>query len=91
MESYCLPFSSGYPIADASEDALAAREETFNAFLPGKNIALLPHSLSALSACANEHSGKYRLRYSGSCGCVFLMIDVLDFKEVRDHMGAPVF
>ncbi len=50
MESYCLPFLPDHPIADASEDALAAREETFNALPARKNIALLPHSLSALSA-----------------------------------------
>lgn len=43
-------FLPDHPIADASEDALAAREERLTPFLPGKNIALLPHSLSALSA-----------------------------------------
>ncbi|MBA1702608.1 membrane transport protein, partial [Escherichia coli] len=26
----------------------------------------------------------------GLAGAFVLMIDVLDFKEVRDHMGAPV-
>lgn len=61
------------------------RRETFNALPCWKNVAYC-RIRCQLGANAVNDAGKYR-RYSGSRDCVVLMIDVLDFKEVRDHMG----
>lgn len=63
-------FLPDHPIADASEDALAAREETFNALPAWKEYCTIAAFAVSVIGMMLMNILKYRLRYSGSCGCV---------------------
>ncbi|ABJ00079.1 conserved hypothetical protein [Escherichia coli APEC O1] len=84
-------FLPDHPIADASEDALAAREETFNALPAWKEYCTIAaFAVSVIGMMLMNILGNIAFVIPGLAGAFVLMIDVLDFKEVRDHMGAPV-
>ncbi|HBA8827125.1 TPA: membrane transport protein [Escherichia coli] len=84
-------FLPDHPIADASEDALAAREETFNALPAWKEYCTIAaFAVSVIGMMLMNILGNIAFVIPGLAGAFVLMIDVLVFKEVRDHMGAPV-
>lgn len=85
-------FLPDHPIADASEDALAAREETFNALPAWKEYCTIAaFAVSVIGMMLMNILGNIAFVIPGLAGAFVLMIDVLDFKEVRDHMGLRSF
>ena len=73
--AWCLVayrFLPDHPIADASEEAMAVREEEVVGMMLMNQLGNIAYVVPGLAAA------------------FVMMINVVDFKEVRDHMGAPV-
>ncbi|CBG88276.1 SLC13 family permease [Citrobacter rodentium] len=80
-----------HPIADASDDALAARE-TVKVSMPlwKEYCTLGAFAISVIGMMMMNQLGDIAYVVPGLAAAFILGIGVLDFKEVRDHMGAPV-
>lgn len=84
-------FLPDHPIADASEEALAVREEEAPKLPAWKEYCTVgAFAVSVIGMMMMNQLGNIAFVVPGLAGAFVLMINVLDFKEVRDHMGAPV-
>lgn len=84
-------FLPDHPIADASEEAIAVREEETEAMPAWKEYCTVgAFAFSVIGMMLMNHLGNVAYVIPGLAAAFVLMIGVLDFKEVRDHMGAPV-
>ena len=85
-------FLPDHPIADASEDALAAREETFNA-LPARKeyCTIAAFAVSVIGMMLMNILGNIAFVIPGLAGAFVLMIDVLDFKKFAIIWGSGHF
>ncbi|MDR4949579.1 SLC13 family permease [Neobacillus cucumis] len=80
-----------HPISEASAmDEVAATAEIVT--MPGwkENLTIALFALSVVGMMLMNVLGNASYVIPGLAGAILLMINVLDFKEVRDNMGAPV-
>ena len=92
--AWCLisyRFLPDHPIADASEEAMAVREEE-NVTLPAwkEYCTVGAFAVSVVGMMLMNQLGNIAYVVPGLAAAFVMMINVVDFKEVRDHMGAPV-
>ena len=92
--AWCLlawRFLPDHPIADASEEAMAVREEEA-VTLPAwkENCTVGAFAVSVVGMMLMNQLGNIAYVVPGLAAAFVMMINVVDFKEVRDHMGAPV-
>ncbi|WP_421211978.1 SLC13 family permease [Aeromonas enteropelogenes] len=92
--AWCLlsyRFLPDHPIAEASAEALAVREEETEVMPQWKERCTVgAFAISVIGMMFMNKLGNVAFVIPGLAAAFILMIDVLDFKEVRDHMGAPV-
>ena len=92
--AWCLisyRFLPDHPIADASEEAMAVREEE-TVTLPARKeyCTVGAFAVSVVGMMLMNQLGNIAYVVPGLAAAFVMMINVVDFKEVRDHMGAPV-
>lgn len=92
--AWCLVsyrFLPDHPIAEASVEAIAAQEEE-TALMPAwkERYTVGAFAISVIGMMFMNKLGNIAFVIPGLAAAFILMIGVLDFKEVRDHMGAPV-
>lgn len=80
-----------HPIMQAAEDGEEV-QETITAVMPAwkENITIAAFIISVIGMMMMSVLGNAAFVIPGIAGAILLIIDVLDFKEVRDNMGAPV-
>lgn len=84
-------FLPDHPIANASEEAIATREGKPNEMPVWKERCTVgAFAISVIGMMLMDKLGHVAFVIPGLAAAFILMINVLDFKEVRDHMGAPV-
>ena len=92
--AWCLVayrFLPDHPIADASEEAIAVREEEAVALPAWKEYCTVgAFAFSVVGMMLMNQLGNIAYVVPGLAAAFVMMINVVDFKEVRDHMGAPV-
>lgn len=92
--AWCLlawRFLPDHPIADASEEAMAVREEEAVTLPAWKEYCTVgAFAVSVVGMMLMNQLGNIAYVVPGLAAAFVLMINVVDFKEVRDHMGAPV-
>ncbi|HDH0827050.1 TPA: anion permease [Klebsiella oxytoca] len=92
--AWCLVayrFLPDHPIADASEEAMAVREEEAVVLPAWKEYCTVgAFALSVVGMMLMNQLGNIAYVVPGLAAAFVMMINVVDFKEVRDHMGAPV-
>lgn len=92
--AWCLVayrFLPDHPIADASEEAIAVREEEAVALPAWKEYFTVgAFAFSVVGMMLMNQLGNIAYVVPGLAAAFVMMINVVDFKEVRDHMGAPV-
>lgn len=92
--AWCLVsyrFLPDHPIAEASAEAIAVREEETEVMPAWKERCTVgAFAISVIGMMFMNKLGNIAFVIPGLAAAFILMIDVLDFKEVRDHMGAPV-
>ncbi|VUS49532.1 hypothetical protein SB6412_02184 [Klebsiella pasteurii] len=92
--AWCLlawRFLPDHPIADASEEAMAVREEEAVTLPAWKEYCTVgAFAVSVVGMMLMNQLGNIAYVVPGLAAAFVMMINVVDFKEVRDHMGAPV-
>lgn len=92
--AWCLisyRFLPDHPIADASEEAMAVREEETVTLPAWKEYCTVgAFAVSVVGMMLMNQLGNIAYVVPGLAAAFVMMINVVDFKEVRDHMGAPV-
>ncbi|HEJ8266390.1 TPA: anion permease [Klebsiella oxytoca] len=92
--AWCLVayrFLPDHPIADASEEAMAVREEEAVVLPAWKEYCTVgAFAFSVVGMMLMNQLGNIAYVVPGLAAAFVMMINVVDFKEVRDHMGAPV-
>ena len=92
--AWCLVawrFLPDHPIADASEEAMAVREEEAITLPAWKEYCTVgAFAVSVVGMMLMNQLGNIAYVVPGLAAAFVMMINVVDFKEVRDHMGAPV-
>lgn len=92
--AWCLisyRFLPDHPIADASEEAMAVREEKTVTLPAWKEYCTVgAFAVSVVGMMLMNQLGNIAYVVPGLAAAFVMMINVVDFKEVRDHMGAPV-
>lgn len=92
--AWCLlawRFLPDHPIADASEAAMAVREEEAVTLPAWKEYCTVgAFAVSVVGMMLMNQLGNIAYVVPGLAAAFVMMINVVDFKEVRDHMGAPV-
>ena len=92
--AWCLisyRFLPDHPIADASEEAMAVRgEETVTLPAWKEYCTVGAFAVSVVGMMLMNQLGNIAYVVPGLAAAFVMMINVVDFKEVRDHMGAPV-
>lgn len=92
--AWCLisyRFLPDHPIADASEEALAVREEEAVTLPAWKEYCTVgAFAVSVIGMMLMNQLGNIAYVVPGLAAAFVMMINVVNFKEVRDHMGAPV-
>lgn len=92
--AWCLVawrFLPDHPIADASEEAMAVREEETVTLPAWKEYCTVgAFAVSVVGMMLMNQLGNIAYVVPGLAAAFVMMINVVDFKEVRDHMGAPV-
>lgn len=92
--AWCLVayrFLPDHPIADASEEAMAVREEEAVGLPAWKEYCTVgAFAFSVVGMMLMNQLGNIAYVVPGLAAAFVMMINVVDFKEVRDHMGAPV-
>lgn len=92
--AWCLlawRFLPDHPIADASEKAMAVREEEAVTLPAWKEYCTVgAFAVSVVGMMLMNQLGNIAYVVPGLAAAFVMMINVVDFKEVRDHMGAPV-
>ncbi|MDD9650736.1 SLC13 family permease [Klebsiella pasteurii] len=92
--AWCLlawRFLPDHPIADASEEAMAVREEEAATLPAWKEYCTVgAFAVSVVGMMLMNQLGNIAYVVPGLAAAFVMMINVVDFKEVRDHMGAPV-
>ena len=92
--AWCLVayrFLPDHPIADASEEAMAVREEEAVVLPAWKEYCTVgAFACSVVGMMLMNQLGNIAYVVPGLAAAFVMMINVVDFKEVRDHMGAPV-
>lgn len=92
--AWCLVawrFLPDHPIADASEEAMAVREEEAITLPAWKEYCTVgAFAVSVVGMMLMNQLGNIAYVVPGLATAFVMMINVVDFKEVRDHMGAPV-
>ncbi len=80
-----------HPIMEAAEDGEEV-QQTLTAIMPAwkEFITIAAFIISVIGMMMMSVLGNAAYVIPGIAGAILLMIDVLDFKEVRDNMGAPV-
>ncbi|CZR04316.1 SLC13 family permease [Trichococcus ilyis] len=80
-----------HPIMEAAEDGEEV-QQTLTAVMPAwkEFITIAAFIISVIGMMMMSVLGNAAYVIPGIAGAILLMIDVLDFKEVRDNMGAPV-
>lgn len=80
-----------HPIADASDEAKAVREDEAGTMPAWKEYCTVgAFAVSVIGMMLMNQLGNAAYVIPGLAAAFVLMIGVLDFKEVRDNMGAPV-
>lgn len=81
-----------HPIMQASEESAAAQQQTAAPVMPAwkEFTTIAAFIISVIGMMLMSVLGNAAFVIPGIAGAVLLIIDVLDFKEVRDNMGAPV-
>ena len=80
-----------HPLGDASEADVARAGEELAEMEPWKEkVVVVAFVVSVVGMMLNNQLGNASYVIPGLCGAVCLFIGALDFKEVRDSMGAPV-
>ncbi|MFN4499636.1 SLC13 family permease [Klebsiella grimontii] len=92
--AWCLisyRFLPDHPIADTSEEAMAVREEETVTLPAWKEYCTVgAFAVSVVGMMLMNQLGNIAYVVPGLAAAFVMMINVVDFKEVRDHMGAPV-
>ncbi|MBA7847270.1 anion permease [Klebsiella sp. RHBSTW-00484] len=92
--AWCLisyRFLPDHPIADASEEAMSVREEEVVTLPAWKEYCTVgAFAISVVGMMLMNQLGNIAYVVPGLAAAFVMMINVVDFKEVRDHMGAPV-
>lgn len=92
--AWCLisyRFLPDHPIADASEEAMAVREEETVTLPAWKEYCTVgAFAVSVVGMMLMNQLGNIAYVVPGLAAAFVMMINVVDFKEVRDHMGASV-
>lgn len=92
--AWCLisyRFLPDHQIADASEEAMAVREEETVTLPAWKEYCTVgAFAVSVVGMMLMNQLGNIAYVVPGLAAAFVMMINVVDFKEVRDHMGAPV-
>lgn len=92
--AWCLisyRFLPDHPIAEASETAKAMQEAEAEKMPAWKEYCTVAaFAVSVVGMMAMNQLGNLAFVIPGLAAAFVLMINVLDFKEVRDNMGAPV-
>lgn len=84
-------FLPDHPIADASEEAIATRQDETETMPAWKEYCTVgAFAVSVIGMMMMNQLGNIAYVVPGLAAAFILMLGVLDFKEVRDHMGAPV-
>ncbi|BBR58870.1 SLC13 family permease [Klebsiella sp. WP4-W18-ESBL-05] len=84
-------FLPDHPIADASEDAVATIDAETEIMPQWKEYCTIgAFMVSVIGMMMMNQLGNIAYVVPGLAAAFILMLGVLDFKEVRDHMGAPV-
>jgi len=80
-----------HPIMEAAEDGEEV-QQTLTDIMPAwkEFITIAAFIISVIGMMMMSVLGNAAYVIPGIAGAILLMIDVLDFKEVRDNMGAPV-
>lgn len=80
-----------HPIMQAVEDGAAVQEAEVSVMPAWKEfITIAAFIISVVGMMLMSVLGNAAFVIPGIAGAILLIIDVLDFKEVRDNMGAPV-
>ena len=92
--AWCLlawRFLPDHPIADASEEAMAVREEEAVTLPAWKEYCTVgAFAVSVVGMMLMNQLGNIAYVVPGLAAAFVMMVNVVDFKEVRDHKGAPV-
>lgn len=92
--AWCLisyRFLPDHPIADTSEEAMAVREDETVTLPAWKEYCTVgAFAVSVVGMMLMNQLGNIAYVVPGLAAAFVMMINVVDFKEVRDHMGAPV-
>ena len=84
-------FLPNHPIADAADESAAALEDEASPLPAWKEKCTVgAFFFSVIGMMLMSTLGDIAYIAPGLAGAFLLFIGVLDFKEVRDHMGAPV-
>ncbi|WP_320163639.1 SLC13 family permease [uncultured Trichococcus sp.] len=80
-----------HPIMQAAEDGAEVQKTEAPVMLAWKEfITIAAFIISVIGMMMMSVLGNAAFVIPGIAGAILLIIDVLDFKEVRDNMGAPV-
>lgn len=80
-----------HPLGDASEEDLARASKELEAMPAWKeNVVIVSFVIAVIGMMMMNQLGTAAYVIPGLCGAVCLFVGALDFKEVRDSMGAPV-
>ena len=92
--AWCLisyRFLPDHPIADASEEAKSVKEAELEKMPAWKEYCtVVAFAVSVIGMMYMSKLGNAAYVIPGLAAAFVLMIDVVNFKEVRDNMGAPV-
>lgn len=92
--AWCLisyRFLPDHPIADASEEAKSVKDAELEKMPAWKEYCtVVAFAVSVIGMMYMSKLGNAAYVIPGLAAAFVLMIDVVNFKEVRDNMGAPV-